>query len=172
MIIAFTGPSSSGKTTTMMEVKKRLEEKGYTVGIVSNVVRNVLKDMNKTLSDIRTDKDIVNMFQEYFIQRQLIEEYLQTNNSIILTERCVFDYFIYQMLFAKLSDSIKYMNKYHDIMAHYDHIFYFEPLELEKDGIRDEVTREKEIQLYDILIKNECHDIVEKNTVSIQQCSS
>ncbi len=47
MLIGFSGPSGSGKTTLVNMVAERLRDKGYDVGVVQEVAREVFRKYQK-----------------------------------------------------------------------------------------------------------------------------
>ena len=96
MMFGFSGASGSGKTELVNALKPKLEERGYRVGVVGEVVRKVFEEWKrlygfKTLGEIRKSHMITN-FQAVVLLMQLYEEdKLNEHNDVVLVDRTIYD---------------------------------------------------------------------------------
>jgi len=147
MLIGFSGASCSGKTTTVKRVAEMLENKGYNVGIVTEVARDIFPKYGyKTLKELRNSEKIVD-FQREVIETQIkSEKKMMERYEIVLTDRTTYD---------NLMFSIPIMYMYPDRMNEiteafkpntYDIIFLLEPLPPKDDGFRTPDTNYQQFQ--------------------------
>ncbi|RLI75838.1 hypothetical protein DRP04_13120 [Archaeoglobales archaeon] len=78
MLLGFSGASGSGKTTLVNELAKELRKRGYNVGIVKEVVREVFSKWKQihgfnSLREIR-ESELVTKFQFEILIRQYESE--------------------------------------------------------------------------------------------------
>tara|TARA_Y100001951_G_C11208713_1_gene221654 strand:- start:25 stop:600 length:576 start_codon:yes stop_codon:yes gene_type:complete len=132
MIISFTGPQNSGKTTLIDECKKEFRDKFvYIQGITRDVLKRGL-ELNEQGDDIA---------QLFIINGQLNAAYQKNSNDVII-DRSILDVFVYtsyQYESGKISKWVyEYCEKIYDkIIDRYDILFYCDPnIPFNDDGIR------------------------------------
>ncbi len=149
MLVGFSGASSSGKTTLIKEISKRIPCK-----IVPECVRIVFKRWKErgfqTLEEIREKH--TEIFQMEVLQAQIEQEnkLLTQDTSIVLCDRTIYDILYYMLIhgtnISKIKQAIDII-KQREKEIKYDIIFVCEPLRFEPDGFRPKnETIERPIQ--------------------------
>lgn len=109
MVISISGPSSTGKTTTINEILKRGKLGKYEKIIVVNEnIRKMFKE--EFLSEVGSMENMmpkkewalrwvkaVGKNEKKFIDEQ-ISKYCEDKNTLIILDRCILDHFIYFLM--------------------------------------------------------------------------
>lgn len=139
--IVFSGGCYSGKTTTLEIVAEHLRSKGYTVGILSELVRttNIV-----SIDDIRSKPTEYLEFQMQVTPEKIrleVEAWAEAKYDYILEDRSIVDSLFYLVFYTDKSkyttaDWIKYNQLFELIEQHiewthkiYDQVLFFYPLE-------------------------------------------
>lgn len=150
--IVFTGPPSSGKTTTLQKFSELIKN----VNIYPEISRDIIKHSLETNSDVLPWKNAgafdALVLESRFHNYQLTQDLIQTKSgqTIKITDRSVFDTYAYSWKFDCLTQHT------HQICqaVSYDIVFMF-PFEesiYTEDSERKE-SKELAIELQDYLIK-------------------
>ncbi len=112
MLIGFSGPSGSGKTTLVNMVAERLRQKGYDVGVVQEVAREVFRKYQKygfsSLDEIRNSPHILSFQWDVFLKQIAAEDYELERHDIVLTDRTIYDILFYTLFWRPRTDDEDY----------------------------------------------------------------
>jgi len=133
MRVYFIGPQSVGKTTLAKYVSNK-----YDLELLTEVVREIIEQYDKSLDEIRLDIDEVNEFQKEVFEKQIERE---RGKHDFVSDRA-FDniaYACYYGTIAHLIDGDK-LAHYMDKLAH-SLVFYVKPHKqlLDDDGVRGSI---------------------------------
>lgn len=154
-VIAFSGGCFSGKTTTMNEVKAYLEDAGYKVVVLGELIRTTT---NKPIDVIRKDPTAYLRLQENIIRSKIeqenkaLEDY---SNTVYLADRAITDSLFYLQNYVDKSslsdeDMVAYCKLHKEVIMHIDIlskannfiVIEFSPL----IGKSDDIFRPKHIE--------------------------
>jgi len=152
MIIGLCGPSGSGKTTTARMLYSTLKERGYNVGIVNEVVRDVFPRFGfKDLTAIRNSDKYYEFEVAIMIEQMERESKAAKQYDIVICDRTVFDIFLYVVLYGDLETIIDFVDEFAgNLWYHsYDKVFLFEPIPGNvDDGFRTPDINNRDMQLF------------------------
>ncbi len=143
-VIGFSGCSCSGKSTTLQRVKEMLEENGYSVYVVPEVARDILREKSVDTLYVRRP-GMYYEFEKTILLRHLTEinKGLANKADVVLTDRTVFDVAAYCILYGEnlTEDEAKELFDVIDVNVFvYEAIYIFEPIknreEVYNDGVR------------------------------------
>lgn len=128
--IAIMGAQHSGKTTLIKNISNFLKSKGYTIGLVEEVVRGCPYPINE-MATLKA--------QDWVLEEQIKREKALEGkfDIIVLTDRCVLDNFAYWKRVAeklKLANK-KILKKEKEVFDHantYSIVFFLQPFEVKK----------------------------------------
>lgn len=150
MKIVITGPSSSGKSKVIEELKN----KGYS--IINESAREILeKNKNE-----ESNKESIRERQLEMINTQLSKENNISADKVFL-DRGIIDYLVYTRYFG-INTKIEGLRDI-DLYYRYDKVFSLVGLPFIKDDIRTEKDYHEAKKIYDKIIKTYemyCHDII------------
>lgn len=127
-VIAFSGGCFSGKTTTMNKVKVYLEDAGYKVVVLGELIRTAT---NKPIDVIRKDPIAYLHLQEKIIRSKIEQENkaLEDNSdTIYLADRAITDSLFYLQNYVDKSnlsykDIIAYCKLHKEVIEHANKVF-------------------------------------------------
>lgn len=140
MIYAFSGPSSSGKTTLVNAIARKLKKK-FKVALVEEVARKVFRERFasfESLDALRLDKQSFLEYEIAILETQIEDENKALKNSdIVLSDRSIYDAYVYSKLYLP-EDYFKHFLEVFEKHAnrHYDTIFLCHPIGSFSDGFR------------------------------------
>ena len=157
MLVGFSGPSGSGKTTLVTTLSQRLNDKGYDVGVVKEVVREVFaryrdKYGYESLSDIRNSEHLMEFQMEILREQIRQEDSAMEEHEIVLTDRTIYDnlFFTIPVVYRADFDLLEeYMSVFTQREAEkkYNLIFFCKPVHGDvDDGFRTTELRYREMQ--------------------------
>lgn len=155
-VIAFSGGCFSGKTTTMNEVKAYLEDAGYKVAVLGELIRTAT---GKPIDVIRKDPTAYLRLQEKIIRSKIEQENkaIEDNgdNIVYLADRAITDSLFYLQNYVDKSglsdeDMVAYCKLHKEVIEHAHNIFSaknffvleFSPI---NNGTSDDIFRPKHI---------------------------
>lgn len=154
-VIAFSGGCFSGKTTTMNDVKTYLEDAGYKVVVLGELIRTAT---NKPIDAIRKDPTAYLRLQENIIRSKIEQENkaLEDDSSTVyLVDRAITDSLFYLQNYVDKSslsdeDMAAYCKLHKEVIMHIDIlskannfiVIEFSPL----IGKSDDIFRPKHIE--------------------------
>lgn len=156
-VIAFSGGCFSGKTTTINEVKAYLEDAGYKVVVLGELIRTAT---SKPIDMIRKDPAAYLRLQEKIIRSKIEQENKaleDDSNTIYLVDRAITDSLFYLQNYVDKSglsneDMVAYCKLHKEVIEHANKVFgikepkYFVVLEFSPiDGTSDDMFRPKHI---------------------------
>jgi len=110
MHIYFVGPSSTGKTTLMNDLKKRIEEirlqklkRQIEVKVVSEIGRNVCKDRGVSGADMKEDSELAISVQKEIWSRQVQKE-RELEGEFVLVDRSGIDPLFYAQTLGNMDN--------------------------------------------------------------------
>jgi nicotinamide riboside kinase len=159
MKIAFTGTSSTGKTTLINELFKHDDFKSYKLSFSTTDARSLLNDMGAKQMDLMTDAQRIT-FQKLYFQKKKEQE-LEKNNFIV--DRSFVDVASYWLV-RECKNDIALANendlllKSKALSMEYDVHFYFPygVIPFEADGYRSENDNQRKeigVQIHTFLNK-------------------
>lgn len=143
-LILFSGACNSGKTTTLLRAKAALTEKGYSVKVVSELIRDVISIKNETIDSIRSKPNKYFELQYQIIADKMVQEisaFADKSDTVYLFDRAMTDSLFYlenyvdkaQLLEANLIDYCSFHNRVHKYLLqnfrHYDLVIHFDSLD-------------------------------------------
>lgn len=188
IIIGFDGASGGGKTTTVKEAAKVLRREGYSVGVVTEVVREVFEEFReqydfKNLSEIRASSELAEFQRECLSRQYYLENYMLERYEVVLSDRTLFGNEFFTLFYCKdsaalnsyirmLRDYIKLRKLYFGKV--YDAVVIFPPLPESinvDDGFRTSDLNYREVQTYVIgqLASSEVNRIYELKTFDLRE---
>ena len=128
--IAIMGAQHSGKTTLIKNISNFLKSKGYSIGVVEEVVR----DCPYPINEMATLKAQDWVLEEQIKREQALEGKF---DIIILTDRCLLDNFAYWKRVAERLklDNKEILKKEKEVFDHantYSIVFFLQPFEVKK----------------------------------------
>ena len=154
-VIAFSGSCFSGKTTTMNEVKAYLEDAGYKVVVLGELIRTAT---SKPIDVIRKDPTAYLRLQEKIIRSKIEQENKaleDDSNTVYLADRAITDSLFYLQNYVDKSglsdeDMVAYCKLHKEVIEHIDIlskannfiVIEFSPLM----GKSDDIFRPKHIE--------------------------
>ena len=155
MVITFTGPQCSGKTTLLKQMKQTRDimDRFFYIDEVTRLVKREFNvDINEEGANDITQLLIINKELENLFKYK--EELLWSNCEGIVHDRCLLDGLVYTEYFheRKLvgqqvwSQAMHYWNRFH---SRYDIIFYPDPREIK---LEDDGERSTDIMFRDAII--------------------
>lgn len=94
VLIGFDGAPGGGKTTLVGGVSEVLRSEGFSVGVVTEVVRTVFKDFEKegfrSLEEIRNSPKIAEFQSEILTRQYTLENSMLKKYQIVLSDRTLF----------------------------------------------------------------------------------
>ena len=143
MKIYFTGAQSVGKTTLANYVSKT-----YNLTILPECARMVLAEKELQIDKLRSDIDIVNLYQETVFNRQFDEE--SKLNSFV-SDRSVIDSLAYSAQHARILPKLLLDNRLKSYIENLNKsiIFFVRPSKIimKNDGVREQVNWENIISI-------------------------
>jgi thymidylate kinase len=146
MLIGLSGACGTGKTTLTNALAKELEDRGYDVAIVEEVVRDVFKDFQKrfgyqSLEEIRASRHHF-QFQFKILKNQILKENKALDEAeIVLADRTIYDNLFYTIFWNSMDwETLKsYVELFRSLSSRrYDLVFFCKPLgNNARDGFRD-----------------------------------
>ena len=126
MLIAFSGSSLSGKTTTMNKLEKLFNESGYDVTILSE---NIREYYDTSIDDIRSDPSLYLKIQIKAINTKIQNERnLYNNKNIVLVDRSICDSLFYALHYVNSNNfSDKELNQYRSLLENINEHIEFNP---------------------------------------------
>jgi len=155
VFVAFTGPASAGKTTLVNHLADILKI-NYKVHVVSEIIRDLLKDWNTSLDELLKDSNAFYQFQVEGLKRHIEMEsrLLNSDYDIVLFDRSVHDYFIYAALGLQPELYNQYRLQFKDVPNNYDLLIFCEHIGFTDDGVRSkEYLKRGELGLFQLLVK-------------------
>lgn len=137
-VIAFSGGCFSGKTTAVFVVKSYLENAGYKVVVLDELIRTAT---DKPIDEIRKNPAEYLKLQETIIRgkiEQEIKAFTDTSDVVYLADRAITDSLFYLQNYvdkSSLSDEeiIRFCNLHKDVIQHANYAFsdfgYFSVIE-------------------------------------------
>lgn len=127
-VIAFSGGCFSGKTTTINEVKSYLEDAGYRVVVLGELIRTAT---NKPIDVIRKDPTAYLRLQEKIIRSKIEQEnkaLKDNSNTVYLADRAITDSLFYLQNYVDKSglsdeDTVAYCKLHKEVITHLDTLF-------------------------------------------------
>lgn len=134
MLIGFSGPSCSGKTTVIQKVYEQLRNQGIRVAMINEVARWVFDRYFSgygTLDRLRRDKWALMQFQRKVYEEQIyLEQVLCQQYDLVLTDRTLFDVLMYVVTYCDVRHIAMFAQSCMAVGDEwYDKVFLFEPLE-------------------------------------------
>lgn len=138
-IIAFSGGCNSGKTTTIFEAKKVLEERGKKVLVLQELLRDITQ---LPIDELRRKPQLYLDIQDTIIRKKIAQEnkIKQSNADIVLIDRAITDSLFYLTFYLDKSKFTyaqfdKFDELYRDTDLHatkaftklYNHVVLFAP---------------------------------------------
>lgn len=147
MKIAFTGTSSTGKTTLIKELFKNDDFKSYKLNFSTTDARSLLNDMGAKQMDLMTDAQRIT-FQKLYFQKKKEQEFEKDN---FIVDRSFVDVASYWLV-RECKNDISFANKNDLLMkskafsTEYDIHFYFPYgiIPFEADGYRSENDKQRQ----------------------------
>lgn len=158
MLIGFSGPSGSGKTTLVNMVAERLRQKGYDVGVVQEVVREVFESYKdaygvESLDEIRNSDILLDFQFEILVKQKAKEEAALNVYDIVLADRTIYDNLLYTLLWSTPAEAeglkayLRTFNRADGNGRRYKLIFLCEPVNGPvDDGFRTPDLRYRKVQ--------------------------
>lgn len=162
MLIGLSGASGSGKTTLATALAEELENRGYDVGVVSEVVREVFKKWQKAcgfqnLQDIRRSPVITEFQHEVFREQVKREDEARKAHNIVITDRTIYDNLFFTIFYHgnDFNALEKYIREFSEVelrssARRYSTIFLCSPLWQEDvdDGFRTVDLKYRNLQQF------------------------
>jgi nicotinamide riboside kinase len=139
MLISFTGPQSSGKTTLLDKCKDTLQGKWY---YIDEVTRWVKRKYGININEEGTDMDQLLMLNRHISNAMLPVSKRDLNLDGIILNRCILDSVVYSEWLYRNKKIKRWIYTYGtnclELMAsQFDIIFYTDPnIPLKDDGVR------------------------------------
>ena len=139
MLISFTGPQSSGKTTLLDKCKDTLQGKWY---YIDEVTRWVKRKYGININEEGTDMDQLLMLNRHISNAMLPISKRDLNLDGIILNRCILDSVVYSEWLYRNKKVKRWIHTYGkkslELMSNrFNIIFYTDPnIPLEDDGIR------------------------------------
>jgi len=159
LTIALSGASYSGKTTIANVLKNKLEDEGYTVQLLKEHARNVLKDLKTDLATVRQSRELFLLFENEILVRH-IEDLKSADADIVICDRSVYDILAYVIQYSHLIDDEDFKSFFaccEQVFSAYDCIYILEPLPIDEhyfDGTR--IASDKRF-IYQIILSSLVH---------------
>lgn len=160
-VIPFSGSCLSGKTTTMFDLKLKLENEGYKIAIAGEPIREILDELKIDIDQLRNDADAFLKVQNKVLERRIKNETFDIDNQykdydFLFIDRSAADVFFYVSFYfdKKLLKTDKQTEEYTTLLSAvksyvdesgeiYSKVLLFKPLE--KIIINDDSYRPKDI---------------------------
>ena len=168
--IVFTGGCHSGKTTSIQIIKKILEEKGKTVYIFSEIIRNHnIGSIDEIRSDANKYMDLqYNIINEKIdMECSLLNKDMEGINTYVLLDRAITDSLFYLTFYTNKNEfnndsKEKFYYTFNRINDHlsnitnvYNYIFEFKPLKnIQEDDIYRPIDLDKMKDIEYTMIQN------------------
>lgn len=127
-VIAFSGGCFSGKTTTMNKVKAYLEDAGYKVVVLGELIRTAT---DKPIDEIRKDPTAYLRLQEKIIRSKIEQENKaleDKSDTVYIADRAITDSLFYLQNYVDKSslsdeDMIAYCKLHKEVIEHANKVF-------------------------------------------------
>ena len=151
VVIGFSGCSCSGKSTTLQRVRELLEQDGYSVHVVPEVARDILREKGVDTLYVRRP-GIYYEFEKTILLRHLTEinKGLANKADVVLTDRTVFDIAAYCILYGEnlTENEAKELFDIIDLNVFvYEAIYIFEPVK-NREKVYNDGVRSSEVPPY------------------------
>ncbi len=159
VLVGFCGAAGSGKTTLVRKTARLLSGRGYRVGVIEEIAREVFCEYEKrygvkNLMDIRNNPELLYGFQKSILSRQVQKErQALASADIVLSDRTVWDALLYSIIWADWDTATRIATEFRSLVKNpgYDIVFLtLAPERVEDDGFRTpdlENTRTEEFLL-------------------------
>lgn len=174
MLISFTGPQNTGKTTLLKELALRYTDEKYNATysdgsveehnkfhFVTEVTRRIQREVGFEINQLAGDSCQIVILADHI---KNVEKYkrnrTQTVREYHVLDRCLLDGYLYTKFLhdtGKCTKEVYELSKrfFYDNYIEYDVIFYCDPnIPLDNDGVRDNTFRNQMINLFEYEIAN------------------
>jgi len=165
LFIAFTGSACSGKTTIVNQLYNILNV-NYNVYCINEIVRDTISDFNMSLDEIIDNPNILYEFQSKNLSKQIkIEQQLLTSDyDIVISDRSVYDYFVYSMIGLTPDLYNKFKQEFSNVVNNYDMLVYCDFLGFKDDNFRSKKHIERgEVGLFQMIVKPYASHVLNSN---------
>ncbi|MDW7990334.1 MAG: ATP-binding protein [Archaeoglobaceae archaeon] len=176
MIVSFSGPSCSGKTTIVKALKEKLDAK-FRIEVIDETARMVFMEKFKeyrTLDKLREDKEAFLDFEIEIIRRQIKEEERAVAKAeIVFADRSIYDTYAYSKIYLPENLFTVFLDFFErHARRKYDLLFLCCPLPPVEDGFRsvkDIASQKIQYELIKEVIKKYHGDFQELPWLSIEE---